>query len=61
MSISDDPLLNVPGAVKSYVQESKRDLATLVELVDAGRLRGRVAEHHPVTAVRTAHERLAAA
>ncbi|MEU3754202.1 NADP-dependent oxidoreductase [Streptomyces olivoreticuli] len=60
VSISDDPLPDVPGAAKSYVQESKKDLATLVELVDAGRLRVRVAEHHPVTAVRTAHERFEA-
>ncbi|WP_229914366.1 zinc-binding dehydrogenase [Streptomyces capitiformicae] len=60
VSIADEPLPAVPGATKSYVQESKKDLAELVELVDAGRLRVRVAEHHPVTAVRTAHERFEA-
>ncbi|MEU6094332.1 NADP-dependent oxidoreductase [Streptomyces sp. NPDC047079] len=56
VSISDEPLPAVPGAAKSYVQENKKDLAELVELVDAGRLRVRVAEHYPVTAVRAAHE-----
>ncbi|MDT0570864.1 NADP-dependent oxidoreductase [Streptomyces sp. DSM 3412] len=60
VSISDEPLPAVPGAAKSYVQESKKDLAELVELAEAGRLRVRVAEHHPVTAVRTAHERFEA-
>ncbi|WP_246203806.1 zinc-binding dehydrogenase [Streptomyces tailanensis] len=60
VSIADEPLPAVPGATKSYVQESKKDLAELVDLVDTGRLRVRVAEHHPVTAVRTAHERFEA-
>ncbi|MFJ7125788.1 NADP-dependent oxidoreductase [Streptomyces sp. NPDC098101] len=60
VSVSDDPLPDVPGATKSYVQESAKDLAALVELVDAGRLRVRVAEYHPVTEVRAAHERFEA-
>lgn len=60
VSISDGPLPDLPGAAKSYVQESSKDLATLVERVDAGRLRVRVAEYHPLTEVRTAHERFEA-
>ncbi|MEU1779061.1 NADP-dependent oxidoreductase [Streptomyces abikoensis] len=60
VSVSDEPLPDVPGATKSYVQESAKDLAELVALVDAGELRVRVAEHHPVTEVRVAHERFEA-
>lgn len=60
VSISDDPLPDVPGAAKSYVQESKKELAELVELVDTGRLRMRVAAHHHVTEVRAAHEQFEA-
>ncbi|MEU3828011.1 zinc-binding dehydrogenase [Streptomyces sp. SID486] len=60
VSISDDPLPDVPGAAKSYVQESEKDLAELVQLVDAGRLRVRVAAHHPFTEVRAAHEQFEA-
>ncbi|WP_326824926.1 NADP-dependent oxidoreductase [Streptosporangium sp. NBC_01756] len=57
VAISDDPLPDVPGAAKSYVQEDGRALAELAALVDSGELRLRVAEHHPVHAVRHAHER----
>ncbi|WP_432063045.1 NADP-dependent oxidoreductase [Streptomyces sp. S1] len=60
VSVSDAPLPDVPGAAKSYVQESAEDLAALVELVDAGRLRVRVAAYHPVAEVRAAHERFEA-
>lgn len=58
--VADAPLPDVPGAAKSYVQESSADLSRLVELVDAGELRVRVAEHHPVERVRAAHERFEA-
>ncbi|MFE2381294.1 NADP-dependent oxidoreductase [Streptomyces misionensis] len=60
VSISDEPLPDVPGAAKSYVQESGKDLADLAALVDAGRLRVRVAAHYPLTEVRAAHERFEA-
>ncbi|WP_030770878.1 NADP-dependent oxidoreductase [Streptomyces albidoflavus] len=60
VSVADTPLPDVPDAAKSYVQESSTDLARVVELADAGSLRVRVAEHHPVGRVRTAHERFEA-
>ncbi|MFD8297168.1 NADP-dependent oxidoreductase [Streptomyces bauhiniae] len=56
VSISDDPLPAVPGARKSYVQENATDLTHLTKLIDAGALRLRIAEHHPVTDIRTAHK-----
>ncbi|WKE67841.1 NADP-dependent oxidoreductase [Streptomyces sp. WP-1] len=60
ISVSDAPLPDVAGAAKSYVQESSKDLAELVDLVDAGRLKVRVAAHYPLTEVRAAHERFEA-
>ncbi|MER6332953.1 NADP-dependent oxidoreductase [Streptomyces sp. NPDC001034] len=60
VSVSDEPLPDVRGAAKSYVQESGKDLAELVGLVDAGQLKVRVAAYHPVTEVRAAHERFEA-
>jgi NADPH:quinone reductase-like Zn-dependent oxidoreductase len=57
LSVSDEPLPQVPGAMKSYVQEDQRGLAELAAMVDAGQLRVRVADYYPVTAVREAHER----
>ncbi|MFH7334112.1 NADP-dependent oxidoreductase [Streptomyces sp. KHY 26] len=60
VSVSDEPLPDVPGAARSYVQESGEDLAELVGLVDAGRLEVRVAAYYPVTEVRAAHERFEA-
>ncbi|MFJ8732185.1 NADP-dependent oxidoreductase [Streptomyces bauhiniae] len=56
VSISDDPLPAVPGARKSYVQENATDLAHLTKLIDTGALRLRIAERHPVTDIRTAHD-----
>lgn len=60
VSISDEPLPDLPNARKSYVQESAADLAHLAELVDTGELRLRVAARHPFTDIRTAHERFEA-
>ncbi|MFK4112161.1 NADP-dependent oxidoreductase [Streptomyces sp. NPDC002176] len=60
VSISDEPLPAVPGARKSYVQENTADLAYLATLVDAGELRLRIAERHPFTDIRAAHERFEA-
>ncbi|WP_030804347.1 NADP-dependent oxidoreductase [Streptomyces sp. NRRL F-2799] len=56
LSISDNPLPAVLGARKSYVQENATDLTHLTKLIDTGALRLRIAEHHPVTHIRTAHE-----
>ncbi|MGV9655752.1 zinc-binding dehydrogenase [Streptomyces koyangensis] len=58
--MADTPLPDVPDAARSYVQESGADLATVVKLADAGELRVRVAEHHPVGRVRAANERFEA-
>ncbi|MGW4890308.1 NADP-dependent oxidoreductase [Streptomyces murinus] len=60
ISVSDAPLPDAPGAAKSYVQESGKDLTELVGLVDAGRLKVRVAAHYPLSEVRAAHERFEA-
>ncbi|WP_326797682.1 NADP-dependent oxidoreductase [Streptomyces sp. NBC_01808] len=60
VSIADHPLPDLPGARKSYVQESATDLAHLAKLVDAGELRLRVAERYPLDDIRTAHERFEA-
>jgi len=56
VSISDEPLPDIPGAVKSYVQENREHLADLVSLVDKGALRVRVAVRYPIDEVRAAHE-----
>ncbi|MGA4855878.1 zinc-binding dehydrogenase [Streptomyces koyangensis] len=58
--MADTPLPDVPNAARSYVQESGADLATVVKLADAGELRVRVAEHHPVGRGRAVHERFGA-
>ncbi|MET8978922.1 NADP-dependent oxidoreductase [Streptomyces sp. NPDC004539] len=60
VSIADEPLPDVPGAVKSYVQENSDHLADLVALVDKGALRLRIAARHPLDEVRAAHERFEA-
>ncbi|RBM06231.1 NADP-dependent oxidoreductase [Streptomyces sp. PT12] len=60
VSVSDEPLPDLPGAAKSYVQEDNQALARLAALVDAGELRTRVAAYHPVDEVRLAHERFEA-
>ncbi|MFH8342500.1 NADP-dependent oxidoreductase [Streptomyces sp. AM6-12] len=60
ISVADAPLPDVPGAAKNYVQESAEDLTELAGLVDAGRLKVRVAAHYPFTEVRAAHERFEA-
>ncbi|MFZ3565773.1 NADP-dependent oxidoreductase [Streptomyces sp. BH097] len=60
VSVSDEPLPDVPGARKSYVQESAPDLAHLAKLVDAGELRVRIADRYPLTDIRAAHERFEA-
>ncbi|MET8468228.1 NADP-dependent oxidoreductase [Streptomyces sp. NPDC006422] len=60
VSIADEPLPDVPGARKSYVQESAADLRHLTELVDTGELHVRVADRYPVADIRAAHERFEA-
>ncbi|MGP3978002.1 quinone oxidoreductase family protein [Streptomyces sp. 8N114] len=60
VSIADQPLPDVPGACKSYVQENAVDLAQLAELVDAHEIRLRIADRYPLTDIRTAHERFEA-
>ncbi|MGI5158864.1 zinc-binding dehydrogenase [Microbispora sp. CA-102843] len=59
MSIADHPLPDVPGAVKSYVQEDQEQLAHLASLIERGELRLRVAHRYPFHQVRAAHERFA--
>ncbi|MEV4256149.1 NADP-dependent oxidoreductase [Spirillospora sp. NPDC049652] len=56
VSITDDPLPDVPGAATSYVEQSGAQLAELAALVDEGVLRLRVAAGFPVERVREAHE-----
>ncbi|GAQ57035.1 NADP-dependent oxidoreductase [Streptomyces acidiscabies] len=56
VSIADEPLPDVPGATKSYVQENAAHLAHLVALIDKGDLRLRIATRHPLDQVRAAHE-----
>jgi NADPH:quinone reductase-like Zn-dependent oxidoreductase len=60
VSISDDPLPDLAGAVRSYVQEDGKQLADLVTLIDQGKLRLRVADRYPMEQVRAAHERFEA-
>ncbi|MCX5537371.1 NADP-dependent oxidoreductase [Streptomyces sp. NBC_00006] len=60
VSISDEPLPDVPGARKSYVQESAADLAWIAKLVDSEELRLRIAARYPVADIRAAHERFEA-
>ncbi|GAA4602537.1 NADP-dependent oxidoreductase [Actinoallomurus liliacearum] len=60
VSIADHPLPDVPGAVKSYVQEDQEQLAHLASLVERGELRLRVANRYPFHQVRAAHERFEA-
>ncbi|MEV5574762.1 NADP-dependent oxidoreductase [Spirillospora sp. NPDC052269] len=56
VSIADVPLPDVPGASKSYVEQSGEQLAELAALVDGGVLQMRVAADFPVEQVREAHE-----
>lgn len=56
VSITNDPLPDVPGASTSYVEQSGEQLAELAALVDEGVLRLRVAASFPVERVRDAHE-----
>ncbi|WP_416967897.1 NADP-dependent oxidoreductase [Streptomyces sp. 4F14] len=60
ISIADEPLPDVPGAAKSYVQENAAHLAHLAALIDKGDLRLRIAARHPLDQVRAAHERFEA-
>ncbi|MFB4284937.1 NADP-dependent oxidoreductase [Nonomuraea sp. MTCD27] len=60
VSIADHPLPDVPGAVKSYVQEDQEQLASLAALVERGELRLRVAHRYPFHQARAAHERFEA-
>lgn len=60
VSITDDPLPDIPGARTVQVREDGAELARLVRLVDDGGLRLRVAECHPVHEVRAAHRRFEA-
>ncbi|MGW1737892.1 NADP-dependent oxidoreductase [Nocardia sp. NPDC001965] len=55
LSISDDPLPDIAGAARNYVQEDGRQLAQLTRFVDTGRLRLRVAATYPLGQVRAAH------
>ncbi|MBF9068008.1 NADP-dependent oxidoreductase [Streptacidiphilus fuscans] len=56
VSVADAPLPEIPRAEKSYVQESRADLAELVRLVDAGVVRPHIAHHFSVRQVRRATE-----
>ncbi|RMI42564.1 NADP-dependent oxidoreductase [Actinomadura harenae] len=56
VSIADAPLPDVPGASKSYVEQSGKQLGELARLVDDGVLRLRVAADLPVERVGEAHE-----
>lgn len=60
VSITDDPLPDVPGAAKVQVREDGKALAGLVELVDAGALTLRVAHYYPLQDAREAHRRFEA-
>ncbi|WP_425825450.1 NADP-dependent oxidoreductase [Streptomyces fractus] len=60
VSVSDEPLPDVPGARKSYVQESADDLARIAKLVDAGELHVRIAARYTLSDIRAAHERFEA-
>ncbi|MFJ6433533.1 NADP-dependent oxidoreductase [Streptomyces sp. NPDC091416] len=60
VSIADQPLPDIPGAAKSYVQENRDHLARLAALVDGGELRLRIAHRYPFHEVRSAHERFEA-
>jgi NADPH:quinone reductase-like Zn-dependent oxidoreductase len=55
LSISDDPLPEIPGAGRIGVQEDGKGLAELAAQVDAGVLRLRVARRYPLREVRAAH------
>jgi NADPH:quinone reductase-like Zn-dependent oxidoreductase len=60
LSISDDPLPDLPGARGMGIQEDGAGLARLADLVDAGSLQLRVAERFAVRDIRAAHERFEA-
>jgi NADPH:quinone reductase-like Zn-dependent oxidoreductase len=60
LSISDDPLPDLPGARGMGIQEDGAGLARLADLVDAGSLRLRVAERFALRDIRAAHERFEA-
>jgi len=56
LSISDEPLPDLPGARGMGVQEDGAGLARLAALVDSGSLRLRVGERFPLRQIREAHE-----
>jgi NADPH:quinone reductase-like Zn-dependent oxidoreductase len=60
LSVSDDPLPDLPGARGMGVQEDGAGLARLADLVDAGSLQLRVAERFALRDIRAAHERFEA-
>lgn len=60
LSISDDPLPDIPGARGMGVREDGAGLARLAALVDAGSLRLWIAERFPQRRIREAHERFEA-
>ncbi|QNP75449.1 NADP-dependent oxidoreductase [Streptomyces roseirectus] len=60
VSIADEPLPDVPGALKSYVQENAAHLAHLTTLIDKNELHLRIATRHPLDEIRTAHEKFEA-
>jgi NADPH:quinone reductase-like Zn-dependent oxidoreductase len=60
VSITDDPLPDIPGAGGVQVREDGAGLARLVRWVDDGALMLRVAAHYPLQQVREAHRRFEA-
>lgn len=56
LSISDDPLPDLPGARRMGIQEDGAGLARLAALVDAGSLRLRVGQRFALREIRAAHE-----
>ena len=60
LSITDDPLPDIPGAAKVQIREDGRGLAALVRLVDAGALTLRAAHYFPLQQVRAASRRVEA-
>jgi hypothetical protein len=60
LSITDDPLPDIPGAAKVQIREDGRGLAALVELVDAGALTLRAAHYFPLQQVQAAGRRVEA-
>ncbi|HYN94965.1 MAG TPA: NADP-dependent oxidoreductase [Pilimelia sp.] len=55
VSITDDPLPDLPHASKNQVRQDAAGLAELASLVDAGELQVRVAEYAPIEQVHHAH------